>query len=215
MPIKGVPLVLENLLESLVVSHLLKSWNIFSENDGNFTFRLRFSLVDSNTCNMESQSIDKSVVTYKRKSHSTVRRDQSRTLKRQNLNNLESSEPLVPAFMERPTCENYSEPETPEKSPEIQESRADNNHAMLNETKVADNNEDFVYQDIGYTSNKPDDLLLEDRSNVFVSSNEAMARSPLCMQAMQFEDRIKDMVDHMEESRRKRSGEFIQKDGPT
>lgn len=81
MPIEGVPLVLEKLLVSVLSSHSLNSWNIFNEQNGNVSFRLRFSPLQNGDPCISSQVSKNQVSTYKRKSQSQVRRDKDRAMR--------------------------------------------------------------------------------------------------------------------------------------
>lgn len=84
MPIQGLPQVLEKLLESVLLSHDISTWNIFGENQGGLTFRIKF-------CSTEiSSGIDQigvpHTIAYRRKCQGQVRRDRSRALRRRNEN---------------------------------------------------------------------------------------------------------------------------------
>ena len=75
MPVTGIPKVLENIISSVLTSHELSNWNLFSEKDGNLTIKIRFtdkgegqsSVHDSITPN----------ISYRRKSPKQVKRDSS------------------------------------------------------------------------------------------------------------------------------------------
>lgn len=100
MPIQGLPRVLEKLFESVLLSHDIATWNIFSENNGGLTFRIKF-------CSENSSHIDlPNTTSYRRKSPSQVYRDNSRSLRRRNsiqqdnLGNINNGENSVPSVSE-------------------------------------------------------------------------------------------------------------------
>ena len=78
MPITGIPLVLENLILSVLETHELGTWNIFSEKDGNVTFRLRFKMEGQGQTYRERGMC----ASYRKKSPKQICRDQSRALMR-------------------------------------------------------------------------------------------------------------------------------------
>ena len=77
MPISGLSEVLENMLQAVLKSHNLKTWNIFNERDGTITFRLKFSsqIQDNSIEPIENMS-------FRRKTPKQVDRDRHRTAKR-------------------------------------------------------------------------------------------------------------------------------------
>ena len=111
MPIDGVPLVLENLLVSLLSSQDIKSWNIFSEHSGSVSVRIRFSpTCIQNTCTDTHVSNFKasSVCSYKRKSPSQLKRDNERSLRRRKNSNFQDNtlakDKLYSELVDQATC---------------------------------------------------------------------------------------------------------------
>ena len=71
--------VLENILSVISNSHELKTWNIFHEQDGNVTVRLKFS--HSTTGEIDTNVLG-NTVSFRRKSSKQVTRDRNRAAKR-------------------------------------------------------------------------------------------------------------------------------------
>jgi len=87
MPIQGIPQVLEQLLESVLSSHAVSTWNVYSEINNGVTFRIRFSQteISSNIDQIDIANSDS--VCYRRKPPSQVKRDRTRrALGRRNQN---------------------------------------------------------------------------------------------------------------------------------
>ena len=80
MPIDGLPLVLENMLLSVFKSHSLRSWNIFDDQNGCVSFRLRFS-PHTQTHTSHEIPADVKVSAYRRKSQSQINRDRERAMR--------------------------------------------------------------------------------------------------------------------------------------
>ena len=80
MPIDGIPLVLENKLLSVFKSHSLKSWNIFDDQNGCVSFRLRFS-PHTQTHSGQEIPADVKVSGFRRKSPSQINRDRERAMR--------------------------------------------------------------------------------------------------------------------------------------
>ena len=108
MPISGISKVLENMLVSVLGTHSLKSWNIFSEENGDLTFRLKFKVVDTmdtHVQDIQPKDIDLPVhssaipsasntISFKKKSSSQISRDKARAIQRNRqlkLDQLQSS----------------------------------------------------------------------------------------------------------------------------
>ena len=72
MPIDGIPNVLENILMSVLSSHDLKSWNVFNEQNGSVSLRIRFMPSCTEVISQESSI---KAFSYKRKSQSQLNRD--------------------------------------------------------------------------------------------------------------------------------------------
>ena len=77
MPITGLPVVLEKILESVLELHQLQNWNIFNEKNGNVSVKLRFSKEGQGQVHVQEDTIS-----YRRKSSSQIKRDQQRAVKR-------------------------------------------------------------------------------------------------------------------------------------
>ena len=77
MPITGLPLVLENILESVLGSYELRNWNIFNEKNGNVSIKLRFWNKGEGQINVQED-----IVSYRRKSSSQINRDRQRAARR-------------------------------------------------------------------------------------------------------------------------------------
>ena len=85
MPIAGIPEVLENLIVSVFKSHQLKTWNIYQEQDGNVTFKLRFNMQDMQGQGHGSTGLDSSFISYRRKTERNITRDRQRAVKRRRI----------------------------------------------------------------------------------------------------------------------------------
>ncbi len=83
MPITGIPMVLENILESVLKTHNLKTWNLFYEENGDISFRLRLSNMENvhTTPDIGSHSTE----SFRRKSYKQITRDKDRALKRRRI----------------------------------------------------------------------------------------------------------------------------------
>ena len=86
MPIRGLEDVIVNILESLSLTHVVRTWNIFYEKNSEITVRLKFG---SHVSSMENQgegqvSADSTckTVSYRRKSESQITRDRRRAERR-------------------------------------------------------------------------------------------------------------------------------------
>lgn len=86
MPVTGLSKVLENMLESVIRTHCLKTWNIFNEENGDLTFRLKFK--SSEDIHMPGYTVQHSefepasTVSFRRKSPKQIVRDTARAAKR-------------------------------------------------------------------------------------------------------------------------------------
>ena len=90
MPISGIPMVLENIFESVFKTHNLKTWNLFYEENGDISFRLRLSNMENvhTTPGIGSQSTE----SYRRKSAKQTARDKDRALKRRRISSQSSKD---------------------------------------------------------------------------------------------------------------------------
>ena len=87
MPIAGIPEVLENLIVSVCKTHHIGTWNIFNEENGNITFRLRFKIQDQDHINQQQGT---QCITYRKKTETHINRDRQRATKRQRVISPES-----------------------------------------------------------------------------------------------------------------------------
>ena len=76
MPVTGIPKVLENIISSVLTSHNLSNWTLFSEKDGNLTIRIRFS--DKGEGQSSLPNSNTPTISYRWKSPKQVKRDKER-----------------------------------------------------------------------------------------------------------------------------------------
>ena len=70
-----LPKILVKLLDTLMVDHMLTSWNILNENNSNITVKIRFS---SGHISNQQEDADLKPQSYRRKPPSQIRRDDAR-----------------------------------------------------------------------------------------------------------------------------------------
>ena len=94
MPVAGLSIVLENMVMSVMKTHCLKTWNLFHEENGNLTFRLKFELNQESHIDQycESPSTDSHrTVSFKKKNAKQISRDKARSRKRRRIRQSVSS----------------------------------------------------------------------------------------------------------------------------
>lgn len=87
MPVEGLPVILEKLMESLLGNSGIQGWQIYPEKFGNICMKIRFSNVNMSTHDQTHA--------YRRKSPSQTRRDKHRA-------DTWSTRPLLPATSDDP-----------------------------------------------------------------------------------------------------------------
>ncbi len=94
MPVSGLSMVLENMVMAVMKTHALKTWNLFHEDNGNLTFRLKFEHIqelpivqDSEVSRTDSQG----TISFKKKNAKQVSRDKARSRKRRRVRQSTSS----------------------------------------------------------------------------------------------------------------------------
>lgn len=87
-------MVLENMVMAVMKTHALKTWNLFHEDNGNLTFRLKFEHVqelpivqDSEVSRSDSQG----TISFKKKNSKQISRDKARSRKRRRVRQSTSS----------------------------------------------------------------------------------------------------------------------------
>ncbi len=83
MPVYGLPVTLEILLESFVEGHILKNWNVFSESQS-LVVKLKYDLNNSPDTHTNTGQATPVNMAYKKKAPSQVKRDTMRKMSRQN-----------------------------------------------------------------------------------------------------------------------------------
>lgn len=91
MPITGISNVLENMLVSVLNTHSLKTWNIFHEENGQVTFRLKFSSIEDIPMSNVQESRPATTVSFRRKSANQIVRDKARLSKRRRVSSSHSN----------------------------------------------------------------------------------------------------------------------------
>ena len=85
MPVIGLSSVLENTVMSVLKTHSLKSWNLFSEENGGMTIRLKFDILEGSHMQEDSgrsRQDSFNTITFKRKNAKQISRDKARARKR-------------------------------------------------------------------------------------------------------------------------------------
>ena len=86
MTITGLPFVLENTMEAIMISHKIGNWSIFNEKSGGITIKLKFQ---SKGQGHGTTRIPE--VAYRKKSPQQINRDRLRAKSRRQENQLEST----------------------------------------------------------------------------------------------------------------------------
>ena len=94
MPVAGLSTVLENMVMSVMKTHSLKTWNLFHEENGNLTFRLRFEQIEESPIEQysdPSRTENHRTISFKKKNAKQILRDKSRSRKRRKVRQSVSS----------------------------------------------------------------------------------------------------------------------------
>ena len=94
MPVIGLSAVLENTVISVLKTHSLKSWNLFSEDNGNVTIRLKFNILEEPHIPQHTEGSNQDVqstISFKKKNAKQISRDKARARKRKRLRQSSSS----------------------------------------------------------------------------------------------------------------------------
>ncbi len=94
MPVAGLSTVLENMVMSVMKTHCLKTWNLFHEENGNLTFRLRFEQIQESPIEQysdPSRTENHRTISFKKKNTKQILRDKSRSRKRRKVRQSVSS----------------------------------------------------------------------------------------------------------------------------
>ena len=94
MPVAGVSTVLENMVTSVMQTHFLKTWNLFHEENGNITFRLKFEHIQELPMELHtdiSRSENHRTISFKKKNEKQITRDKARSRKRRKVRQSVSS----------------------------------------------------------------------------------------------------------------------------
>ncbi len=83
MPVYGLPVALEILLESLVEGQILKNWNVFSDSQS-LVVKLKGNLNNSHDPHTHTDQAIPVNIAYKKKAPSQVKRDAMRQMNRQS-----------------------------------------------------------------------------------------------------------------------------------
>ncbi len=108
MPVAGLPNVLENMVMSVLKTHCLKTWNLFHEENGNLTFRLKFEQIEESPVEQHSEvsgTENHRTISFKKKNTKQILRDNARSRKRRRIRQSVSS---IESYREQNT-ENQSD----------------------------------------------------------------------------------------------------------
>ncbi len=94
MPVTGLPMVLENMVMAIMKTHKLKTWNLFHEENGNITFRLKFDHIEESPEQLYSEissTGNHETISFKKKNSKQISRDKVRSRKRRRVRQSTSS----------------------------------------------------------------------------------------------------------------------------
>ena len=94
MPVTGLPMVLENMVMAIMKTHSLKTWNLFHEENGNITFRLKFDHIEESLGQLYSaipRTGNHETISFRKKNSKQISRDKARSRKRRRVRQSTSS----------------------------------------------------------------------------------------------------------------------------
>ena len=104
MAVAGLSTVLENMVMAVTETHYLKTWNLFHEENGNITFRLKFDQIQEPHTEQHSEkprSESHQTISFKKKNAKQISRDKERSRKRRRMRQSVSS---IESIREQDSC---------------------------------------------------------------------------------------------------------------